>query len=176
MFNQGDNKGFDLINHAIRMGASVRDVLEIQNSQILRQLNGANAALLARSVELQAPPQQTPPPSLRSAEPSAPKVRQQTSAQKQVPERGNANSFQFPWKLHDMLDDAAAGGLESIVSWTDNGRSFKVHKPQKFVESVMCRYFKQTKYKSFQVSCGISHQSQPFFSLFTNFLLFDSDN
>jgi hypothetical protein len=147
MFNQGDNRGFDLINHAIRVGASVRDVLEIRNNQLLMQLNGANASLLVRSAELQASQKISPSPP-----PPASKVRQQNSAQKQIPERGNANSFQFPWKLHDMLDDAAAEGLDSIVSWTDSGRSFRVHKPQKFVESIMCRYFKQTKYKSFQVS------------------------
>ncbi len=69
----------------------------------------------------------------------------------QIQERANPNTFQFPWKLHDMLDTVADEGLEDVVSWEDNGRSFRVHQTQKFVESVMPRWFKQSKYKSFQV-------------------------
>lgn len=62
----------------------------------------------------------------------------------------NPNAFQFPWKLHDMLDRAVEEGFRYIVSWEDEGLAFRVHMPSKFVEIVMPIFFKQTKYKSFQ--------------------------
>jgi hypothetical protein len=33
---------------------------------------------------------------------------------------------QFPWKLHEMLEQAEKDGDENIVSWLPSGRSFKV--------------------------------------------------
>jgi len=75
----------------------------------------------------------------------------------QVPTDGN-NSFvgmrvssglPFPFKLHAMLDNAADGGYENIVSWSgDNG--FLVHDKDAFVETIIPKYFSQTKYRSFQ--------------------------
>jgi hypothetical protein len=66
----------------------------------------------------------------------------------------SSNSFQFPWKLHDMLEQAEHEGLQGIVAWQGEGAaygtSFKVFKPQIFVGKLMPKYFKQTKYKSFQ--------------------------
>eukprot|EP00535_Pseudo-nitzschia_heimii_P009742 CAMPEP_0197192720 /NCGR_PEP_ID=MMETSP1423-20130617/25589_1 /TAXON_ID=476441 /ORGANISM="Pseudo-nitzschia heimii, Strain UNC1101" /LENGTH=1160 /DNA_ID=CAMNT_0042645669 /DNA_START=57 /DNA_END=3539 /DNA_ORIENTATION=+ len=62
----------------------------------------------------------------------------------------NPNAFQFPWKLHDMLDRSSSEGSEDVVSWVDNGEAFRVHLPDAFVQNVMPRFFKQTKYKSFQ--------------------------
>lgn len=56
----------------------------------------------------------------------------------------------FPWKLHDMLDDIAEKGDDSIVTWQPHGRAFMVHKPKVFVEDIMHKYFNQTKYASFQ--------------------------
>jgi len=57
---------------------------------------------------------------------------------------------QFPWKLHEMLEQVRKDGNESIVSWLPNGRAFKVHRLDAFVEEVMRKHFQQTKYKSFQ--------------------------
>jgi len=62
----------------------------------------------------------------------------------------NPNAFQFPWKLHDMLDRSSSEGNEEVVSWVDNGEAFRVNLPYVFVERIMPRFFKQTKYKSFQ--------------------------
>lgn len=61
-----------------------------------------------------------------------------------------SSGLPFPFKLHAMLDDAAAGGYETIVSWSgDNG--FLVHDKDAFVETVIPKYFSsQTKYRSFQ--------------------------
>jgi hypothetical protein len=96
----------------------------------------------------------------------------------QLKDRSNQNSFQFPWKLHDMLDTAAEEGFDDIVSWDDGGRAFKVHKTQKFVDSIMGRWFKQSKYKSFQVSkigYGTQFGRVSSFPLML-FSLFPSDN
>jgi hypothetical protein len=50
-----------------------------------------------------------------------------------------------------MLEETAKKvGAESIVSWQPHGKAFRVHLPDVFARTVMRRYFKQTKYKSFQ--------------------------
>jgi hypothetical protein len=61
-------------------------------------------------------------------------------------------SGNFPLKLHCLLNTAAhEEGMESIVSWGAEGTTFKVHKIEQFVKTVLPRFFtKQTKYKSFQ--------------------------
>jgi hypothetical protein len=48
-----------------------------------------------------------------------------------------------------MLEEMAKVGDESIVSWQPHGKAFRVHIPEVFARTVMPRYFKQTKYKSF---------------------------
>ena len=54
----------------------------------------------------------------------------------------------FPFRLHDMLDTVVKEGLENVVSWIPgNDTAFKVHKPSVFVESIMPRFFSQSKYK-----------------------------
>jgi hypothetical protein len=59
--------------------------------------------------------------------------------------------IQFPWKLHEMLDNADVEGFSDIVSWLPGStNSFKVHQPAVFVESIMPRYFKKIQFKSFR--------------------------
>ena len=58
--------------------------------------------------------------------------------------------FQFPWKLYEMLERADEDDFASRVSWMPGDSSFKVHDTDNFVKEVMPRFFKQTKYKSFQ--------------------------
>lgn len=60
---------------------------------------------------------------------------------------------QFPWKLHEMLEQVEKDNMENIVSWVPSGRAFKVHRPDAFVEQIMKNHFQQTKYKSFQRQC-----------------------
>ena len=55
----------------------------------------------------------------------------------------------FPFKLYEMLEDAALHGYDDIVSWSPDGKAFKVHKPNEFAEQIMTRFFRQSKYKSF---------------------------
>ena len=72
----------------------------------------------------------------------------------------------FPIKLHRMLDEVTAAGLESVVSWLEHGRAFRIHQPKLFAATIMCRFFNQSKYTSFQrqlnlygeylISCSVS--------------------
>jgi hypothetical protein len=65
-------------------------------------------------------------------------------------EGNNQQETKFPYLLYDLLEDAEMKGFESIVSWLPGGNSFKVHDHKSFMQSTMPRYFKQTRYKSFQ--------------------------
>jgi hypothetical protein len=57
---------------------------------------------------------------------------------------------QFPWKLYDMLDIAERRNEEHIISWIKDGKAFKVHSRDLFIEQYMKKMFNQTKFKSFQ--------------------------
>lgn len=57
---------------------------------------------------------------------------------------------QFPWKLYDMLHTAEKRNEEHIISWIRDGKAFKVHNRDLFIEKYMKKMFNQTKYKSFQ--------------------------
>lgn len=59
-------------------------------------------------------------------------------------------SVPFPWKLHEMLDIAEKENFTNIVSWLPDHKSFKVYQTETFVRDIMPKYFRQTKYKSFQ--------------------------
>lgn len=50
-----------------------------------------------------------------------------------------------------MLSEATEEGYDAIVSWVPGDASgcFRVHDKDKFVETVMPKFFNQTKYKSF---------------------------
>ena len=56
----------------------------------------------------------------------------------------------FPWRLHEMLEDVESQGLTNIVSWLPEGVSFQVHSPSQFVEKIIPKYFRHSRYKSFQ--------------------------
>jgi hypothetical protein len=49
-----------------------------------------------------------------------------------------------------MLEGMANNGSQNVVSWQPHGKAFRVHQPEVFARAIMPRYFKQTKYKSFQ--------------------------
>ncbi len=61
----------------------------------------------------------------------------------------------FPWKLQKLLEDTEQNETTDIVSWLDDGSSFKVHKPKTFTEEIMPSYFSQTKFNSFRRQCYI---------------------
>ncbi|KAG7357110.1 HSF-type DNA-binding protein [Nitzschia inconspicua] len=56
----------------------------------------------------------------------------------------------FPCKLHKMLKDVEDEGFTHIISWHNDGKCFRVHEPEEFVEKILPRYFKKCKYRSFQ--------------------------
>lgn len=56
----------------------------------------------------------------------------------------------FPLKLHRMLDQTLADGLDSVVSWLSHGRAFKIHEPKVFADIIMPKFFNQSKFTSFQ--------------------------
>jgi hypothetical protein len=61
-----------------------------------------------------------------------------------------SSKLPFPFKLHEMLEDAMRTDNQDIVSWQPHGKAFRVHKPREFAIRIMPRHFKQTQYKSFQ--------------------------
>ena len=63
----------------------------------------------------------------------------------------SSGKMPFPFKLFQMLQDSDDKGFRHIVSWNPNGASFKVHDAAAFTKVIVPIYFKQTRYKSFQV-------------------------
>lgn len=62
-----------------------------------------------------------------------------------------SSKLPFAWKLYEMLENVHRNGIDTeIVSWVDEGKAFKVHDLERFVEEIVPKYFKQSKYKSFQ--------------------------
>ena len=57
-------------------------------------------------------------------------------------------STSFPMKLHQMIDNAEAGGYQHVISWLPGGREFQIHDTEGMV-NVLRLHFNQTKYKSF---------------------------
>jgi len=60
------------------------------------------------------------------------------------------STLPFVWKLYEMLEDVEQTTREEIVSWVDGGRAFKVHKMTEFVNTIIPRYFKHSRFRSFQ--------------------------
>lgn len=56
----------------------------------------------------------------------------------------------FPQKLHQMLSDLERQGQTDIASFLPHGRAFAIHKPRDFVKSVMVKYFRMSRFSSFQ--------------------------
>ena len=56
----------------------------------------------------------------------------------------------FPERLHRLLTEVEAAGHGDIVSFTEDGRAFKVHKAEEFFRQIVQVYFKQTRLSSFK--------------------------
>ncbi len=59
------------------------------------------------------------------------------------------STLPFPFKLHQLLEEAEGCGADHVISWLPSGEAFKIHDPEAFLNSVMTKYFKMTKIKSF---------------------------
>lgn len=80
-------------------------------------------------------------------------VNEKHNKQQLIPElAGDSAKDAFPVILHRMLDEVEGTGHTNIISWNPDGRSFTVHQPKAFADTLMSKYFNQTRYKSFQVS------------------------
>jgi hypothetical protein len=57
----------------------------------------------------------------------------------------------FPQKMHQMLSDLEKeeGGTE-IACFLTHGRAFAIHKPKEFVKTIMPKYFRMSRFSSFQ--------------------------
>ncbi len=64
-------------------------------------------------------------------------------------------SAQFPFKLHQILDDAEQYGFAHTIAWMDDGESFKVYDKDRLEQEIMPRYFTSGKFKSFQRSLNL---------------------
>jgi len=57
----------------------------------------------------------------------------------------------FPHKMYDLLEEVEERGLDDIVSWCDDGRSFRIYSHLAFEKSIMPLYFSgMSSYKSFR--------------------------
>lgn len=67
----------------------------------------------------------------------------------------SGSQFEFPFKVHALLDDVEREGLGDVVSWFSHGRAFRIHSSTEFAASILPKYFGDTKYKSFQRQLNI---------------------
>jgi hypothetical protein len=56
----------------------------------------------------------------------------------------SSGSSVFPWKLHEVLEQAEREGFTDIISWTMGGRAFKVHNQKEFEAKIMTQFFNHT--------------------------------
>ena len=56
----------------------------------------------------------------------------------------------FPVKLHRLLLEVEAAGRADIISFIANGHAFAIHKPDKFCEEIVPKYFRQSRFNSFK--------------------------
>jgi len=64
---------------------------------------------------------------------------------------GKGRSGAFPQKLHQMLSDLEAQpDLADVASFLPHGRAFCIHKPRDFCKYVMPKYFRMSRFSSFQ--------------------------
>jgi len=66
-----------------------------------------------------------------------------------LPETTCCGNPTFPFRLHEMLNDAEKKNFDHIVSW-QGPQAFKVHDRTTFEKWVLPAYYSQTRYKSFQ--------------------------
>eukprot|EP00523_Entomoneis_sp_CCMP467_P001618 CAMPEP_0168752170 /NCGR_PEP_ID=MMETSP0724-20121128/18244_1 /TAXON_ID=265536 /ORGANISM="Amphiprora sp., Strain CCMP467" /LENGTH=477 /DNA_ID=CAMNT_0008800403 /DNA_START=215 /DNA_END=1650 /DNA_ORIENTATION=+ len=56
----------------------------------------------------------------------------------------------FPFKLHRMLEHAENSGMDNLISFSEDGKAFSIHKPREFVSDIMPKYFTTSRMSSFQ--------------------------
>jgi HSF-type DNA-binding len=76
-------------------------------------------------------------------------------AMKSSKSEASFSALSFPRKMYVLLDDAEREGFDNIISWQPTGTSFRIHRPDLFVEGVLKNYFSQSRLKSFQRQLNI---------------------
>mmetsp|Transcript_17291 Transcript_17291/g.37744 ORF Transcript_17291/g.37744 Transcript_17291/m.37744 type:complete len:359 (+) Transcript_17291:94-1170(+) len=112
------------------------------------QLDAAAISKLVQSQQQQQPTPAVPTSSAQlGAAGSATSVLLDGSSDR--PRKGRTGTF--PQKLHQMLSDLERqeGGTD-IASFLPHGRAFAIHKPRDFVKHVMSKYFRMSRFSSFQ--------------------------
>lgn len=61
----------------------------------------------------------------------------------------------FPWKLHQLLEDAEKNGRSHIISWLPSDKAFKLHLKTEFCREIMPFFFNSSKFKTFQRSLNL---------------------
>jgi hypothetical protein len=85
-----------------------------------------------------------------------PPVVNSSSTRTMVPAVISCRDDPFPMKLHRMLEGAEKLGLNEIISWNADGRSFTIFQPHVLACTIMQIYFRgQTKYESFHRQLNI---------------------
>lgn len=83
--------------------------------------------------------------------------RTETSISHLTMSRASILAASFPFKVFKILEhiDLAAPQWKTIISWSDHGRSFRVHNRKKFESEIMPLYFKTKHYESFRKQLSI---------------------
>jgi len=94
-----------------------------------------------------------PPPTPENPQPNPKLYYDQSRLNDPIPDsrrnRGGVTE-PFPEKLHSMLTYAITAHLTDIISFFPHGRAFGIHKPKRFSDEIMPRFFRQTRLTSFQ--------------------------
>jgi HSF-type DNA-binding len=109
----------------------------------------ADPAFLADRASPSALTANDPASRIPSQESSHGKTQQSRNKQNSNSKEASSKASLFPLALYGLLEDVETNGSASIVSWRPSGTAFKVEKRDEFVNDILPRYFKQTKFKSF---------------------------
>jgi hypothetical protein len=72
-----------------------------------------------------------------------------------LPRPPKSEKVLFPVKLHKLLEDGRREGGNDAISWSPDGKSFKVHDKDSFASDIMPTYFGSSKYRSFQKNLSL---------------------
>jgi hypothetical protein len=75
-----------------------------------------------------------------------------------------------------MLEVTEREGLADVVSFFSHGRAFAIHKPRRFVQEIMPRFFRQTRLTSFQRQLNLYGKRTRKFDLVQFFLIKNDAN
>jgi hypothetical protein len=82
---------------------------------------------------------------------------------------GAVSEYNFPRKLYRLLEDCESNPeYQSIVSWSMDGNSFKVHCKKRFVAVILPNYFDQTQYASFRRQLNMYSFARQSMSTYSN--------